>query len=462
LQTSSSSFKRISKHRHQHRHQHQRRPLPVSVKKISSSSKNSDNKSDNDSGSTNSNEWMKQLKARQLELDQQTDQLTEHWRTAECRSGVCLVLPNWVRRLDVDFPLAACGSASETIYIANMETGELLASSSNEQEGVQLDLQEEDDNDKQYSDGDDDDDDDSSPENLQQTLRLLYGAFDGGGTIAIAFSGTLICQSKRKGGVELWRLDPNCPSKKLISQGSMRALEGVLVTCLHIDQDNLWVATADGRIQAYPLRGELPLALTSKPDLEWNVGATIVSMSICLQVGCGVVATSSGSIELFSLEQDGRTVASFYPPFDSMDRKSSNVHALCATIVSHTKESKHGSYSIACGGNDGSLYLQPLQMSADGEVDTANPFTRLLRHMGPRHLAALQCIASPAPGLLVSGGQDGTVRVWDIEEGKCMYQFAGYKVWLGSLWTDGVRLVTDGADNTVILHDFNFLPAAAE
>jgi WD40 repeat protein len=435
--SSSLSFKRISN-----------RSSPVSVVRTAASS-DGDNEIDN----STDNDWTKQLLARQLELDRQTNELTRHWRKANCQSGVSLVLPNWVRRLDVDYPLAACGSASETVYIANLETGEILASSGG---GGDVNSEFEDDEEDEELD----DDDAGTPANLEQTLRILYGAFDGGGTIAIAFSGTVICQSKRKGGVELWGLDPKSP--QLISQGSMRALEGVLVTCLHIDEDNLWVATADGRIQAYPLDGELPLALTSKPDMEWKVdGATIVSMSICAHVGCGVVATSSGNIELFSLEQDGSTLASFYPPFDSLVRKSSNVHALCAIIVSHAKDSKYGSYSIACGGNDGSLYLQPLQMLTDGEVDMKNPFTDRIRPMRPRHMAPLKCIASPAPGLLVSGGQDGTVRVWDMEEAKTLYKFAGYKAWLGSIWTDGVRLVTDGADNTVILHNFDH-PAPTE
>jgi hypothetical protein len=43
-------------------------------------------------------------------------------------------------------------------------------------------------------------------------------------------------------------------------------------------------------------------------------------------------------------------------------------------------------------------------------------------------------------------------EVWDMEERKTLYKFAGYKAWLGSIWTDGV-VSTDGADNTVILHN---------
>ena len=86
-------------------------------------------------------------------------------------------------------------------------------------------------------------------------------------------------------------------------------------------------------------------------------------------------------------------------------------------------------------------------------------------------------------GLLVSGARDGTMRVWDLASGaaakssgdgggesdgaggggggaapKCLYGLGGYKVWLGSICTDGRRLVSDGSDNTVVVHDFGGEP----
>ena len=39
-----------------------------------------------------------------------------------------------------------------------------------------------------------------------------------------------------------------------------------------------------------------------------------------------------------------------------------------------------------------------------------------------------------------------------------LYGIGGYKVWLGSVETDGTHLVADGSDNTVIVHDFSKLP----
>ena len=35
-------------------------------------------------------------------------------------------------------------------------------------------------------------------------------------------------------------------------------------------------------------------------------------------------------------------------------------------------------------------------------------------------------------------------------------------MWLGSVWSDGTRLVSDGRDNLVVVHDFSERPAGKE
>ena len=37
----------------------------------------------------------------------------------------------------------------------------------------------------------------------------------------------------------------------------------------------------------------------------------------------------------------------------------------------------------------------------------------------------------------------------------CLYGLGGYKVWLGSVWSDGRRIVSDGRDNAIVTHDFS-------
>ena len=38
---------------------------------------------------------------------------------------------------------------------------------------------------------------------------------------------------------------------------------------------------------------------------------------------------------------------------------------------------------------------------------------------------------------------------------KVLYALSGYKVWLGSICANGRKLVSDGADNTIIVHSFD-------
>jgi WD40 repeat protein len=389
---------------------------------------------------------MKALKARQSQLTAVQFLKEQKWRNADCASAQQVSLGDWVRRLDVDWPLVACGTSSGNVYVAHLETGDIVATNAVEiPEGVEID----------------EDETKSPPQGLETTIRLLFGSYDGGGTLAIAFSGDLVCVANRQGSVEVWRLDAT--QQQLVSQGTMKALDNVLVTCLQLDQEYLWVGTADGRLQAYSLDETLPLSLQVEPELEWNFQSCVLSLSLSPAINCGVVTTANGAVELIDLEDDSRPIGSFYPPFDAGTRRSANVHPLSAVICAHYKSNNDDDdsaenpsyYSIACGGNDGSLWMQALTLTEHGEVDSDRPFAEPLKQLSPPHLGAVKCLASPLPGLLVSGGLDGSMRIWDVQEGASLYQFTGYKVWLGSVWTDGSRLVSDGSDNTVILHDFD-------
>ena len=74
----------------------------------------------------------------------------------------------------------------------------------------------------------------------------------------------------------------------------------------------------------------------------------------------------------------------------------------------------------------------------------------LLAHRGA--VAALQSDGQK----LVSGALDGTVRVWDVSEtaGHPLYAISGHTAYMGSVQFDGGRLICDGTNNAVLLHDF--------
>lgn len=343
--------------------------------------------------STPDGDLMESLRARQLELESQEEVRYENWKTATCESAIRVRLPDWVRRIDLQYPLVACGSASGTIFVAHAETGEILA------QGKPQEVEELDD--------------------IEGTLRMLFGTYDGGGTLAIAMDGNLICSAGRQGSVQIHRYDKT--SDMLISQGSMKALEGVLVTSLQLDEDNLWVGTADGRVLAYPLSVDSVLSLQTEPALQVNVASPVLSLSLEPSIGYGVATAARGSVELFSMEDDDRILCSWYPPFDAgSTRKSSNTFPLTAALVM----AKDRSYRMACGASDGSLYLQPLKWENDC-LDEDHPLCGDVVECAPKHQGPLKCLVSPRPNLLISGGHDGSIRVWDVSEAICLYQFLG-------------------------------------
>jgi WD40 repeat protein len=392
---------------------------------------NNNNNNNNSNNNNNNNDWMESLRARQLELDRQQETVEYNWRNSKCKSSLPLSFPDWVRRLDMgEYPLVAVGSSSGNIFCANLETGKALARTFHQEKEEEL-------------------------EGLDNILNILFSSYDGGGTIAIAMHRRdLICSAGRQGSVQIWRLHPK--DTNLISQGSLQALKGILVTCIHLDDEYLWVGTADGRLQAYAhSSSNLPLALQTKPELEWNLESPILSLSLCPDMGYGVVSTAKGTVELFSMEDDDEILAQWKPPISTLSL-SSNTYILSCTIVEYKDR---GRFTLVCGCSDGTMYMQPLNYKNGMFSDDNNIFEpSRVKRLNPQHVGLVKCLTSPTPGILLSAGQDGSLRVWNIsseEESNYLYQFIGYKVWLGTVWTDGSRLISDGADNAIILHDFS-------
>jgi WD40 repeat protein len=420
------------------------------------------------SSSSSSSSFMESLRARQQELLNKNRAMRDQWIRPSASSTSSLAFPDWVRRISVDYPLVACGSASSTIFVAHLETGKVLAASV-DQQGFQKNQE------ANYMFDEEDEEGDDEPaeqdETLQKILRDLYGAYDGGGTLAIAMSGTLIVDAGRNKGVRLHRLDTS--SEMLVKQGTIPALDNVLVTALQIVNDEyLWVGTADGRVQVYDSLQNLPLH--TKPAAEYKLGSAVMSLDIHAKLACAVATTASGSGLVYLIpdieDYESQDVYSFAPPFDGTERRRKSTFCLTATIVeTHETETDNSSnvtfssttstspgYSIVCGANDGSIWVQPLAMDESGSLlNLERPFQEAMTPLHPNHFGPVKAMVSPIPNLVCSAGQDGTMRMWDLEKSKILYQFVGYKVWIGSLWSDGRRMISDGADNTVICHDYS-------
>ncbi len=74
------------------------------------------------------------------------------------------------------------------------------------------------------------------------------------------------------------------------------------------------------------------------------------------------------------------------------------------------------------------------------------------------HREAVHAVAfSPDGRTLASGSQDSTVKLWDIQQRKCLQTFLGHShgVWSIAFSPDGQMLASGGQDNTVMLWDIN-------
>lgn len=100
-----------------------RRSMGVPVDFLSSTPSDGANSS---GGGSSSNDYLLQsLRARQLELDQSEQMLANRFRQAECVGNIAAALPDWVRRIDVCYPLLAAGEClGEYLHCPSRTSGE--------------------------------------------------------------------------------------------------------------------------------------------------------------------------------------------------------------------------------------------------------------------------------------------------------------------------------------------------
>jgi WD40 repeat protein len=472
---------------------------------INSNNNRGNNNFDNDSTtSSSSDDFYASLRARQgsvnssigegtsksslpfhMKLTEEELQTRSNWKSAQCSPTIRLHLDDWIRRLALDtFPLAVCGSSGGNIYLADLDKGEELDCITSVHEAHIED------------------------EQVNEAMSKLFGKYDGGGVIAVAICGDIVVSSGREGGVHVFHIDgeeqnyykgsrggsATTTVVSLRSEGKIRPLDSTLVTSLAFDKDGLlWTAGYDGFVRAFEYDNkDIPLVLQREPFYEFDLGAEVLSVTVNDEIGCGVATTTSGTVFLFSLDE-GEVIGE-WTPFGKGVGKRKREYARSAVIHKNDDQSdtQDAVWSVFCGGSEGSLYQRKLNVDRVGFIDERKPFAKdeaLRGRLRPSHSDAILDLASPGTGIILSGSQDGTIRVWDtsyykneqldtgiiisIDDGneeddaeyndvggvdrrpKCMYALSGYKVWLGSVVTDGKRLISDGADNTIIVHNFS-------
>jgi len=416
-----------------------------------------------------------------------------NWKNAQCTSTIRLAVSDWIRRISIDsYPLAVCGSADGSIYLADLESGEEL----DHLPSIHL---------AQIDDANDIDGEEGSLM-AADAMQQLYGMHDGGGVISIAVHNDIVVSSGREGGVRLFAISSaeelyKSAKLKLNVEGKLSGSDSTIITSMAFDDTGtLWTGGYDGVIRGYECDNrEVPLTHQNGPIFEMDTGSKVLSISVNNKIGAGVAATTSGNIFLFSTE-DGSILAKWRPfgkwnPFDKPlidGRWKKREYARSAIIIQNDRsygvgEKKEAVWSIVCGGSEGTMYQRRLNVDRTGFVSEEGALFQNdlpAGRMQPTHSGPVVALASPMHGLLISGSQDGTMRVWDSsyqltkeeedlisleqedesgfdsERGRdrrprCLYALTGYKEWFGSIFTNGNKLVSDGADNTIVVHDFS-------
>ena len=428
-------------------------------------------------GDTSADAILDALNARREQLQVESAARRERWVTAKCQSSVRLMMDDWVRRLDLKrWPIAALGTAKGGVAVADLERGEVIA---------------------------------RSPDNTHSPIggnpncnEFLYSTHDGGGTTAVVIKGDSVVSSGREGGARAWRLDAE--SKELVDLGPLAKLKGKQVTAMSVDAEGrLWVGVYDGTFEGsvymYDLLDPAPLS-DQEPHIV-KVPSGVLSMAVSDETSLVACGTTGGTVELISMDK-GNHIESWKVNAAGADTHIRSVEIFQAGKAADEEEGSNENWCVVAGGGNGSMRMRWLQTDeGTAIVHSEEPFdnNRLPLVIPPHSGMVVSLTGCRQNGLLVSGAQDGTLRVYDFcydedavigEDGidgnssngdvefsneydamqdeppqvdihpVILYQLAGYKVWLSSICVDekGLRLITDGADNTVVVHDFSGPP----
>lgn len=424
------------------------------------------------------------LQRRQRQIQQSSRQLLERWRAGSVRSFPAFTLNeqhyggpddgklpfDWVRRIDVGaYPRVACGSAHGSVYVADVEARRVLGVARAAHSSRHLD---------------------GSVDALDERLRRqIYGEYDGGGVLAVAMHGTgLVASAGREGGAKLFRLTPEGELRHAGDVPSLtRPLPGatpVLVTCLRFDSaGRLFVGGQDGFLRMVACVGDsvstddpgkkadqMQVAVVSSPRDQMQ-RSPVLSLVVSEELNMVATAHANGNVCIHSLDQDDerKRILGIWNPFTS----ASTARSVAFVSGGEGEENANPRWSIVVGGGNGELWMREIHPSRipttnvddHGDYDRPDKVSTVplfaensTQQIKPSHAGPVLSLAARPNGVLVSAGQGGVLcvsQLWPTPT--ALYGLGGYKVWIGDVRIDaeGKRLLSDGRDDIVVVHDFS-------
>ncbi|KAL9189994.1 hypothetical protein ACHAXT_009669 [Thalassiosira profunda] len=397
-------------------------------------------------------------------------------------SGDMEELPfDWVRRVSIgSYPRVACGSACGSVFVADVESKRVLGAARNVHSSSHTP---------------------ESVDALDEKLRSwIYGDYDGGGVLAVAMSrgNNLVASAGREGGVKLFKLAGEGELKFVGDVPSLkRPLPGTtptLITCLQFDAaGRLFMGGADGLLRMVSFAQddsasgnafytEMQIATISSLDQQANEQPSpILSIDVSDELDMVAAAHANGNVCVYATNREvhgGRSdrFLGVWNPY--ADTNSASHARSVAFVLGGEKEGEEATYSLVTGGGNGSLWMQEIHpchvptssLRMENDADemandvpsslTTRPLFKenSMQPIKPSHQGPVLSLASRPGGILVSAGHDGMLRVSQLFPApQALYGLGGYKVWIGNICIDpeGKRLLSDGRDDVVVVHDFS-------
>ena len=414
-------------------------------------------------------------------LREQTERSTRAMETRWTQGGlrprvVHESTSDWIRRVAFDWPNAVMGTAAGSVLVCNCE--ELGGLEYRERARRPL-ARRKDAHSRDWR----------AVEDRGLGERSLLGLYDAGAITAVAIAGASIASGGRDGVLRAWRIPPGADVDSPAHPRDGETLRAVgfashpdVVTGAEFDVAGgcVWTSCLDGKIRRWGLRCDTEDAeqepheedLRDEEDTrlellgEWSTGQAALCLSLDPHARVLYAGTADGgavALDAGSLNDGGTRTA-----VSSLTTIGATLGAWTAHEDGVTRSVVYAKGGCLTGSSTGAVYAWR------GERKNGEKMTTRLAAKMIGHAAAVVSISTGNPRHVVSGGHDGTVRVWnapdlsaddedgeervsggEVKKSECLYAVTGHTVWLGSVQADETRIVCDGANNIAMCYDFS-------
>ena len=280
---------------------------------------------------------------------------------------------------------------------------------------------------------------------------MLYDQYDGGGLLAIAFRGKRIVSAGRDGGAKSWLLTRPVEGRplELVPQTEIVSDSLWASLVLQSDETTLWAGHLDGTLSKWALDGAPPTA-----SVRVKTSAAVLAVAVDEERGVVAAGTADGGVARARIA-DGQQASGEWRPlaFDG----SKGYKGAKTMSVAFARERERESPASPAG--------SAARCTTASSRPTAPPAsTRTARRGRCCPHTADRSSTSRLPATASSSARRTTARCASgisrspptaTARPRCATGLGGYKVWLGSVCVDDKRLISDGSDNTVVVHDFS-------